>query len=250
MNQRTLTVEVEMNLEIFDPMVDLHKRYMEFLNLQEFQRSAGAIFCGWDTEYDTPGGNRNVLLTHQFCVLSAHGCRNAILQIENDERPMFAELVQYALRVAGYDGFKNKKPLMLLLVCHFGLAEWSMLKDRSNPKNLHHLTAVRKVPVTVGKRSIPVEMPNGQMVRVRWFDTTLIAPVGMGSLDKLSSLLGDPDHGKISIPDSYKKNMRRFQVEHPIKFKDYAVRDAQATLEVFFELQNTLNRLVFSQDYQ
>ena len=73
---------------------------------------------------------------------------------------------------------------------HFGVAEWSCLKDRNKKKfSADHLQVIHKVPVTIKPQKFKVNLgsKNYAEIKLSIFDTHLLAPAGMKSLEKLRS---------------------------------------------------------------
>lgn len=214
-------------------------------------------------------GGRNVLLSIQIAVVSPDGSWNVIFytpvgsrllkklsdngHIDSskdavDERITHEEIVEQAMLITDGGSLANRKTdtTRVLLVIHNSVAEWSMFKDRNDPKIVKKLTSIRKSPVT-GVHPIKLRNRRIGKVDLEIFDTRLLAPAGLQSLDKLSALLGKGEK-KIDISEFYKRNMDQLLVDDPELFEEYALRDTEVTAKLFFLLQRLLNELAFSHD--
>lgn len=211
-------------------------------------------------------GGRNVLLSTQIAVVSADGAKNVIIYTRlgkrlkkgltpegyidatSDalkDRLTLAEIVEIAMRAndGGELVIRKSGETRVILVIHNSVAEWSMLKDRDASTIVKRLTAIRKSPVTAMH---PIELRNQRIGKVdlEIFDTRLLLPAGLQSLEKASSLFGEDDK-KIDISEFHKRNMHRLLMEDPELFEKYALRDTEVTAKLFFLLQRLLNDLAF-----
>ena len=214
-------------------------------------------------------GGRNVLLSIQIAVVSLDGSWNVIFYtrvgrrlqkklsaigyIDSskdavDERLTLEELVELAVLINDRGDLIDRKKgkTRVLLVIHNSVAEWSMLRGRDDADIVKKLTAIRKSPVT-GVH--PIKLHNDRIghIDLEIFDTRLLAPAGLQSLDRLSDLLGK-DEKKIVISETYKRKMDRFLADDPETFEKYALRDTEVTAKLFFLLQRLLNELAFSDE--
>ncbi len=264
-----------------DPSVDSEKGKFERLHIENsdviksiLKKNGGRIkytrgmVVFIDFEWYRVGG-RNVLLSIQIAVVSSDGSRNVIIytrigrrlrkklsdigHIDSskdavDERMTLEEIVERAMLINDGGNLANRKigKTRVLLVIHNSVAEWSMLKDRNAPEIIKKLTSIRKSPVT-GVHPIKVRNRRIGEVDLEIFDTRLLAPAGLQSLDKLSDLLGK-DEKKIDISEFYKRNMDQLLVDDPDLFEEYALRDTEVTAKLFFLLQRLLNELAFSHE--
>jgi hypothetical protein len=214
-------------------------------------------------------GGRNVLLSIQIAVVSPDGSWNVIFytrvgrrlrkklsaigHIDSSadaisERVSLEELVELAMFINDRGNLIDRKEgkTRVLLVIHNSVAEWSMLRDRDDADIVKKLTSIRKSPVT-GVHPIKLNNRRIGKVDLEIFDTRLLAPAGLQSLDKLSDLLGK-DEKKIVISEAYKRNMDQLLSEKPEEFEKYALRDTEVTAKLFFLLQRLLNELAFSNE--
>lgn len=211
-------------------------------------------------------GGRNVLLSTQIAVVSSDGSKNVIhysaagkrlkkkLTVDGHvdsasdvlaERMTLEEIVERAFIINDEGNLvdRSEGKTRVLLVIHNSVAEWSMLRDRDADYIVKRLTSIRKSPVTGGH---PIKLHNRRIgaVDLEIFDTRLLAPAKLQSLDKLSDLLGKAEK-KVSISEFYKRNMDRLLSDNPVLFEKYALRDTEVTAKLFFLLQRLLNELAF-----
>jgi len=209
-------------------------------------------------------------LSTQIAVVSPEGSKNVILysaagrrlqkglSVEGhigssqdvlNERMTLEEIVEKAMGIEDGDTpiDRKKGKTRVIMVIHNSVAEWSMLKDRDAEDIVKHLTTIRKSPVT-GVHPIKIHNRRTGAVDLEIFDTRLLAPAGLQSLDKLSDLLGKDDK-KIDISEFYKRNMDRLLIDDPELFEQYALRDTEVTAKLFFLLQRLLNELAFGEGF-
>lgn len=225
-----------------DDFNQIHKKYQAFFALGKGQYSA-VFYIALDTEYKTEG-KTNKLLSYQIATTSEYGTNNIILYMKPGERKTLAELGEAAIRsvvpsdmLAGLRG-----PILINVICHFSMAEWSALKDRDEPHIVTRLSVIRKSPVT-GIHPINIVLNKQFVADVHIYDTKLLAPAAYQSLKKLSDLLGPDDRGKAEITDEYIRNMDQYLWDYPEEYKEYALRDSEVTLKLFLLLQECLNML-------
>lgn len=203
-----------------------------------------------DTEW-YPDGDRNCIISYQLAAVSAHHAVNRIIYVRPGDRLKLGELIENAIAfLHGGEvpvGFREGNPrILIVLIAHNFVAEWSALEDRDEKYIVDKLSPIRKCPVT-GIEPIKLFSPLLGDVAVHVYDTMLLAPVGFQSLDKLSSLLGEEDSGKIDIAQSYKENMNVFLADDPEGFERYALRDTELTIKLFALLQDALNQLAYGE---
>jgi len=214
-------------------------------------------------------GGRNVLLSVQVAVISPQGSRNHInytavgerlrkglsvvghigsSQDALNERLTLEGIVELAVRIddGGSPLDRTVGKTRVLLVIHNSVAEWSMLRDRDEDHIVKRLTAIRKSPVT-GVHPIKLYNQMIGFVDLEIFDTRLLAPAKLQSLDKLSALLGEGEK-KIEVSEAEKRNMDQFLQKCPARFEEYALRDTEVTAKLFFLLQRLLNELAFGDE--
>jgi hypothetical protein len=106
------------------------------------------------------------------------------------------------------------------VIGHLTTADLSIMNDFDEIKQ--EFDIINKSYVTISK---PLNI-EGINVYVR--DTMLLAPGSMKALQSIGSLYENLP--KIDIDENYKNNMELFLLKEPIKFKEYAVRDALITM--------------------
>lgn len=110
----------------------------------------------------------------------------------------------------------------VFICCHFTNADLSMLKDFEKMK--HQLDIVHKNFITLG-RGLIIEN-----VKVLIRDTSLLAPPGGRSLEKIGEMYG-ADFNKVKIPDHYRSKMGKLLTEDEELFTKYAIQDSVVTLK-------------------
>jgi hypothetical protein len=138
-----------------------------------------------------------------------------------------------------------QKPVLINLISHFSVAEWTMLVDRKSDELLNNFQSIRKTFYT--KKPHQLTLSSGVLCEIHWFDTLLLAPSGYGQLEQLAKLLNEKSDEKIYIPPYYKNHMDELLETYPGKFRRYALRDTKITLKLFLVIQDMLNKLTFEQ---
>ena len=120
--------------------------------------------------------------------------------------------------------------LKILLVWHFGVAEWSCLKDRKKVSAAEHLKVIHKVPVTINPEKFKVNLgsKNYAEIKLSIFDTTLLAPTGMKSLESLGQVCVNK---KVSLQAREIERMDDLLKTDAKRFTEYAINDTRVTLE-------------------
>jgi hypothetical protein len=134
-------------------------------------------------------------------------------------------------------------PLLIYLIAHFSVAEWSMFADRDSDELLSHLQSVRKT--FYSSKPFKLTLDSSIQCEIHWFDTELLAPAGFKKLEKLAELLPDGDVGKIKLQHNQISRMDKLLAQDPLLFKNYALRDTEITLKLFLTIQGLLNDLTF-----
>ena len=164
------------------------------------------------------------------------------------QRWTFAKLLQQAIKTALRNGIiskadirgreEKKQNFRIALACHYSRADLPGFSDFANLKT--KFDNVRKTFVTIQRpHKIRCQLINRRFTdcTIRLFDTRLLAPAGAWSLEKLGDLLG---FKKLSVPDILNeagdnvpgiKRMDIVQSQYPKLFEEYALRDAELTLE-------------------
>lgn len=190
---------------------------------------------------------RNYLLCFQIAIFSERCSVNNIYLVSEGHRPDMAEIADKAIRAVNGGVIPDdhlRRKVLICLVAHNATAEFSILADRDKPYVTDAITLVRNSTITLNK-PIPITLPGYCQVDVKWFDTMLLAPASHRSLKKLSALLGKESEMKETISQFHIENMDVYLREYPDKFINYALKDTEVTLKLFFLLQESLNQLAF-----
>lgn len=190
---------------------------------------------------------RNRLICFQLAVFSERCSVNNFYMVSEGRRPDMAEIADKAIRAANGGIIPDdhlRKKVLICLVAHNATAEFSILADRDEPHVTDAITLVRNSTITLNQ-PISVTLLGYCQVDVRWFDTMLLAPASHRSLKKLSALLGKESEMKETISQFHIENMDILLQEDPEKFINYALKDTEVTLKLFFLLQESLNQLAF-----
>ena len=197
------------------------------------------VIVGWDTEYvervDPNGAKCNEIISYQFS--SVWRDRGAYWLIENvlyppqaGKRLNLAGFVAFVLGACRI-GYRRAAKCRVLLVAHFGVAEWAALSDRKRLAR-EHLKDIRGVPVSFHAftRNIDYRNNNYAHVPVTLRDTFLLAPADMRSLDALGRVTS---FKKVDVPASDKAAMDAFLVRDRASFEVYAIHDCRVALEYY-----------------
>lgn len=223
-------------------------------------------YLALDTEYVRVSSTQNKLLSWQACI-SLDGAtleKGYIRYIDkNEERPKLQDIVLQTFNEVGIPPGKLDGA-HIIIICHYCPAEISMLSENfglKKVKDMRYLTQnmeyVRKTIISLHAKhknmSIKYRDKDNVLQKCNlsyeFFDTKLIAPAGVQSLDALSQTLDDPK--------LHKKSMSYYDISHmdwvmkykKKKFTEYAINDVKATMSIFLELQNNFRKLDTSNNY-
>jgi len=217
----------------------------EFYNTQEHYDHV--FYMALDAEWHQTG-QRNNILTYQIATVSNSSSENIIKYTNAGQRLKLIELIEIGLRSVLPGGslqFLDTKTICVFLIAHNLVAEWSALADREENYIIKTLDLIRKSPITKWHSRIMQTINQSIDVRIRLFDTMLLAPVSHKSLKKLSALLGEKGKQKEDIKQHYIENMDQYLWDEPEKFERYALKDTEVTLQLFFLIQKELNEMVY-----
>ena len=208
------------------------------------------LIVGFDTEYyqkpllddQTEKDAENVVLSYQVAAIYQQGDEftktrtyaERIIEPYSTDRLKRHSLGEILANVFNMHGIGRRKAdgMKILLVAHFGRAEWSVLADRKELITSGQMKPVRDVPISFKPFVINVPFPNEHFpeVSVMWRDTYLLAPGGFQSLSAISSLTACK---KVELPEGTIEAMHEFKRDHREEFDFYGISDARVTLEYF-----------------
>lgn len=231
-------------------LATLPEQYKHFFALKKGQRGQRPFdyvyYTALDAEWVCRLG-RNHLLSFQIASCSAERVSNDIYLVPEGRRPEMAEIATKAIAAVNggiIPASHHGKRVLINLICHNSVAEYSILDDRDKPLITEAISTVRGSVITLNN-TIKLTLPGYVMVEIRWFDTMLLAPAGFRGLKKLSSLLGKASEMKETISQFHIENMDIFMKTDFEGFKRYALKDTEVTLRLFFILQQSLNELAY-----
>lgn len=95
---------------------------------------AGSKDAEWVVE--SPGSEKNRVLSVQIATVSREKANNVIAFLEGGKRPRFSEWIEAGIRSVHGGTLpvaRRGEPFLFVLACHNGLAELSVLEDRDAP---------------------------------------------------------------------------------------------------------------------
>ena len=112
------------------------------------------VIVGWDTEYVervAPNGEQyNEIVSYQFSAVwrerGSYWFIEGIIYPPTGTRLSLSVLAGHILRACGI-GYRRAAKCHVLLVAHFGVAEWAAMRDRERLAR-EHLNDIRGVPVS------------------------------------------------------------------------------------------------------
>jgi hypothetical protein len=196
------------------------------------------LVLAYDTEYQT-GTERNEILSYQVCAYEPREGRwcEYIIHVKNDDRLMLDEIIDATRLYLRVPPKRLTKP-GVLVVSHFGTAEWAALKDRESLAR--SLQLIRKVPVTLGWSKTTLRINNRAMVcKMRIMDTFLLAPDNAKGLKKLGDTVGIP---KVDLPEGAIENMSALRDTYRVLFEEYGINDSRITLAYLIHMIDLVQR--------
>ncbi|MGL6493383.1 hypothetical protein ACSZNX_20755 [Aeromonas veronii] len=243
---------------VFD-YADLLKRQDvdDHSTLKKDVEKAKGLSChvGIDVEYyfDAILG-RNVLLTCQYCLKIGDQELNGIVYIKSDkakDRPRFQQFIGQILHNAKQKGVIEEYPAIVYIYGHFLRADithfsdfWAKYKTvvsgiRRTISSLNGAYAVDIDDIGArrtgsGLMKLRDKFRKEIECKVKFVDTLPLTPSSAG-LDIVGDLIGIP---KLVLPEGYSKSdMKRFMLEQPDLFRDYALRDAKIAVVYGLKMQ-------------
>jgi len=129
--------------------------------------------------------------------------------------------------------YRRASKCHVLLVAHFGVAEWAALRGRVRLAR-EHLKDIRGVPVSFNSFKLKIDFGNNNYasVPVTLRDTYLLVPADMRSLDAVGHVT---TFKKVDIAQDDKVAMDTFLTRDPVAFEVYAINDCRVALEYYLE---------------
>jgi hypothetical protein len=197
----------------------------------------------FDSEYEAMDG-RNVILSYQAtAVVQVEGIWRVAEYIyypDAGERLTSSRVIGMALERAGV-GYKRAEGMKVLLVCHWAIADFCSLSDRSD--FMKNLKPIRRTLVATREFKWHADFGNKNYANITLGtrDTWLLAPQGAQSLDALSTYT---TRKKIAIDPQVKSHMSTLLQDDPALFEQYAMEDTKVTLEYLVRVAETAQRVV------
>ena len=196
-----------------------------------------SLVIAYDTEYQS-GETRNEILSYQVCAFEPLGrwCE-FIIHVKGGDRLTLDEIIDVTrlhLRVLP----KRLKKSGVLVVSHFGAAEWAALQDRE--ELVGSLQLIRKVPVTLGWSETELRINNRALTcKLRVMDTFLLAPDNAKGLKKLGDTVGIQ---KVELPEGAIENMTALRETDRALFEEYGITDSRITLAYLIHMTDLVQR--------
>lgn len=205
----------------------------------KFDTFGHELVISLDTEYQSAGAY-NDIVSYQVLAVSTQGRAIELLfYCDAGSRMALSEIIEVTRKLLGIKPSTLKfsqarSPAPILLLSHFGAAEWAAVRDRSKLGSV--LQNIRKVPVSLGTVAFEVNMSNRLVVcGLKVADTTLLAPAGKGSLAALGEVVGIP---KLALPQGAITRMREYLGEDPGMFASYGINDCRITYAYYARMHD------------
>ena len=204
----------------------------------EVETLGAALLIAYDTEYEERDDKTNEILSYQIVALAKCGSFvEFVIHVFDGDRLGMGEIID-ATRLLIDVKPKALKAGGVVIVSHFGAAEWAALEDRKYLSD--YLDLVRKVPVTLKPVQVELRMNNRKVsCSLSVLDTFLLAPDGSKGLAKLGEVVGIP---KIELPPGAIENMSRLRAENPDLFERYGIQDARITMAFIMKMFDLATR--------
>ncbi|MFG6511037.1 MULTISPECIES: hypothetical protein [unclassified Sulfitobacter] len=198
----------------------------------KFETFGHELVMSLDTEYQSQGRTNDIVSYQVLAVSSAGRAVELIFYCDDGKRLALSEIIETCRTLLGIKpaslsmpSKRSKTPAPVLVLSHFGTAEWAALRDRRKLGAI--LDNIRRVPISLNTVAFDVCMNNrNKTIGLKVADTTLLAPTGKGRLAALGEVVGVE---KLELPDGAIKRMRAFSDEDPALFADYGVNDCRIT---------------------
>jgi hypothetical protein len=196
-----------------------------------------AMVLAYDTEYQS-GETSNQILSYQVCAYEPKGlwCE-FIIHVNEGDRISLDEIIDATRLQLGVKPLSFKKR-GVVVVSHFGAAEWSALQGREDLVGF--LQLIRKVPVTLGWAEAELRINNRrQTCKLRIMDTYLLAPDNAKALKKLGDTVGIR---KVDLPVGAIENMASLRETDLRLFEEYGISDSRITLAYLILMIDVVQR--------
>lgn len=204
---------------------------------KRYALDAGLVLA-YDTEYQARE-RRNEILSYQVCAYEPRGLRwcEFIIHVRDGDRLTLDEIID-ATRLHLRVKPRSLATAGVLVVSHFGAAEWSALEGRENLAGF--LQLIRKVPVTLSWAKTSLRISNrAQQCRLRIMDTFLLAPDNGKGLKKLGDTVGIR---KVDLPAGAIEDMAALRETNRELFEEYGINDSRITLAYLIHMIDVVQR--------
>ena len=210
--------------------------------LCRYDTAGAAMILSLDAEWQSNSETKtNTILSYQVTAFGRGPQMTQLIFHIPDKyaghRLSLSEIVEETCRVLrikpGALKFVKRDPGALRVITHFATAEWAALRDRRKLASI--LQIVRKSPVTLGAQEIGLKLSNRiHQCGIEIVDTTLIAPTGYKSLEKIGDVL---KFQKVTLPGGSKEAMAALRRSDPDLFDRYAITDTQVALAFYLDME-------------
>ena len=200
------------------------------------------LIISWDTEWKdlVKEGNhlKNSLLSYQYCsywtekdfYLEGIFYQNSP-NLNKERRLTLQELLDKICLKLGIfqENQATRKEIKVLLISHFSLAEWSMLKERNSL--LKNFVQIKETIASAKSFYLNSEFFN---FSISWKDTSLFSFYDNNSLSNLCEFTLNK---KVQIDDKnsdhWISNMNELMVKKPEIYQEYSINDSRVALEYY-----------------
>lgn len=199
----------------------------------EYQRNDSTNYTNTCLSYQVAGEN---LVTGEY--------KESIYYPDHvfDVRLTLGQLIEWICSIFGIKD-NDIDGCRILVICHYALAEFAMLRNRKEVAYLFEY--LYKTVVTFKARKFSFTTNNGFEVSVvlELSDTYLLLPPSHQSLEKASKLLLSNEYHKKELSLFEKSHMLKLLQENREKFEEYAIHDVRITYLLYGRLQKILNEI-------
>ncbi|WIV50281.1 hypothetical protein QQG91_11460 [Marivivens sp. LCG002] len=199
-----------------------------------FNTRGATLIFSLDTEYVRDGA-KNDIVSYQVTAISSDGrFLELIFKVDKGVRLSLAQIIDTIAALLGLSvrslQYNRKNDLGgVIMISHFGTAEWAALSDRFQLAN--YLKIVRKVPLSLGFFEYPLDIKrNERQISLRVFDTTTLAATGKGKLEYLGETVGI---SKVGLPEGAIREMRQLSIVDEDLFDLYGITDCRICLAYY-----------------